>query len=181
MTFADLELLRAPSFLAPLTTIIIENPKLEVLLDVKDIPDCALVVWYNKQLDKIPFKGSWKILEFRPTGGKALFSFLDSFFSKNLKQVYANFVLLKQENTPYELLIGMLNKQVLSLLSFKETKTGFSPFQLRKLEGLERLWSQGELVSLLRRLLELEYRVKSGRLDQDTALQSFILGAIGKY
>ncbi|OGY27762.1 MAG: hypothetical protein A2802_01395 [Candidatus Woykebacteria bacterium RIFCSPHIGHO2_01_FULL_43_29] len=180
LTYYDLELLRAPNFLGAVQTIIVENPKIEILENLKDITDASLVIWYNKKLDKIPLKGAWKILEFRPTGGKALFNFLDSFFTKNLKQVYINLPLLKQSNTPYELIAPSLNKQVLSLLSYKESKVGFSPFQLRKFMDFDKFWSRSELISLLRRLLELDYRVKSGRLDQDLALHSFILGTIGK-
>src|SRR3989344_5587321 len=42
LTYYDLELLRAPNFLGAVQTIIVENPKIEILENLKDITDAAI-------------------------------------------------------------------------------------------------------------------------------------------
>ena len=165
-----------PSLLESEKTIIIENPSLDLLSSVSNAPGVNLIAWFGKKLEKISLPTPpWRVSEFTAYESKILYTFLDNFLAKRLPLVLLNLKALEKEGAPFELVLGALNRQVVSLIDFKDKKASLHPYQAKKFTSFSPLWNTPELFTLLKRMLDLDYDVKSGRLREDLGLFKLIL------
>ncbi len=118
----------------------------------------------------------------------ALFAFIRNLLLKNKKNALKSY----QELTEYEVdifsIIGLIGSQLRLIYQIKlliEKKYTFeeianklnlkSTYQVKKLSEYSYDYSYIELAKLIKEIAELDYKIKSGRVDQNIALDMFIL------
>lgn len=175
LSFEQLQPFLEPTLLAGKKTVILENPKEESLTKFTDKANLDLIVWYGKKLEKINLAQiQWRMVEFKNLESKTLYRFLDSFFAKGGKQALFYFHRLKNEQVPFEVIVGSLNRQAVNLLHYKDKSLSFSAYQQKKLASISDKWSVLGLKDMIKKLLEVDFCVKSGRLEPEIALNRFL-------
>ncbi len=136
-----------------------------ILYIARGMYDSDLVLWDDKDvtaavLKKLP---KAKVQSFKPS--LSVFRFVDSIGIATSVVLLEQFhTLLKEE--PAEILFVMIVRQFRNLLLLKDPQQGkpspLPPWQASKLSSQLRVFSQEKLVANYRKLLDIDYKIKSG-------------------
>lgn len=120
-----------------------------------------------------------------PTPQSSVFDLLDAAFSGNTKKAMALYEEQRQQQVEPQAIMGMIAWQVHILTVVKANeKLGadgissaakLSPFVVRKTLGLSRSMSLKEVKDLLKKVLDLDIKLKSQIIDADDALRHLLL------
>ena len=107
-----------------------------------------------------------------------LFKFLENIGSKPVSELLPQFHVLLKTNEP-ELIFTMIVRQFRFLLMVKEEEgnvIGLPDWQYYKYKSQSRFFTFQELVSLYRKLLDIDHRTKTGKtpLKKDQLLDIFL-------
>ncbi len=111
-----------------------------------------------------------------------LWKFLDFVGNKSKKNAFREFIKLTTYENNAQLLIAMLNRELRLLYSYKYAKQNGSdlrelkmaPFILRKTAEKSGKYSLKEIEDMFTKLFETDLSIKSGLLDEHTALTLFL-------
>ncbi len=136
-----------------------------------------LVIWLSDDLDTIP-KWVGKNLSFKLTENVSTFKLADLVFSGQEKQALLVLKNLLQKNTPMELLIGSLVRQ-LRLINFaledEVEKVSRNSFLQGKIKDQARKWSKRKVKSAGLRLLKADLSIKKGLLPANLVFSKLII------
>lgn len=122
-----------------------------------------------------------------------IFKMMDAVLEGRKKDAYRYLEVLERKNTPRRQIYGMLSKQYRNLFhmklmqaensgaeeiaaTFRELEgRALHPFVIQKLVGMSKKMEMKELKKLQMQLLDMDFRMKSGRMDGDLALDLLIL------
>ncbi len=117
--------------------------------------DSKKIKYYKQFFNKSDYK-SYKLTPY-------LFYFLDNFYIGNFNKCleYLNKALLK---TAPELVFYMFKRRVRELLLLKQNRLvgNYQPWQLSKLKGQLKTWSEKKLISVYKTLYKIERGIKTG-------------------
>lgn len=125
-----------------------------------------LIFWENKKLENLKtlkFSKQISILSFNYDGN--IFTFLDSIGRISLKEIYTSFHSLLRVND-VEIIYAMLVRQFRILLMVKESKInniGLADWMYYKFKKQSASFKLKELISVYRRMLNLDYQLKTGQ------------------
>ena len=176
------------SLIATDKTIIIENfLKRKIGKEKKEIQeflfkkkfDYDVILWEDKELERAKISSLPKTVAVYKFDYPAnLFKFLDSLGSSPVKKLLEEFHFLAHTSDP-ELLYTMLVRQFRFLLMVKDENTnltGIPDWQFYKFKSQSKYFSFVVLLSLYRRLLNIDYQFKTGRtpLNKSKLLDLFL-------
>lgn len=142
--------------------VVLENPNEEFLTNpVLNNSQAALVVWFDKELKKLP--PNWQILFFPEAKEVSIFPLLD-LLAAGKKEAFLELRKLKNLDTQY--LITMIFYLLRSLVA---TPKNAPSFVRNKLAKQRARFKEGELAALYRFVLEVDFKIKSGLLENDQA------------
>lgn len=136
-----------------------------------------IIIWVDKKIGTSSYKA--KILEFKDSSPNPNFKLSDCFANRDLKGCLKELANLGKVKTPSELIIGILARQVRLLLQLKdEDPSGINPYVVSKLRPLLGKWENSELKTGLEKLLELDHKIKAGKMDPGTGLFNYIVETV---
>lgn len=167
-------LLNQETLLADKELLVIENFSLPKDNPFKEIP-LDLVIW----LDKETVVPKWvdKVFSFKEREQVNNFKLADAIGYGQEKVALQTLGKLLQKNTPPELIIGSIVRQLrLILLIFedKKEKISTSSFVTQKITDQARNWNRRKLRSALLLTLKTDLEIKSGKLTAENALAILI-------
>ena len=115
------------------------------------------------------------------------FKFIDAVMSRNIKDIFSIYDDLKVQKVEPIMLFSMISKEIRNTLLVKKMIKSFNKrdmmstldikfdFQLDKYMNNSYQFSETEMEGFLLQLCELDYKIKTGQLNKDRALQLFLL------
>jgi len=127
--------------------------------------DPDVIFWENTEIEKIKLSRLPKnITVYKFDYPANLFKFLDSLGFASSRELLQKFQILNKVNDP-ELIFTMLVRQLRYLIIVRDDdkNTGsLPPWQYFKFKSQSRIFTQEKLISLYRKLLQLDFQMKSG-------------------
>lgn len=131
-----------------------------------------IIIWLDKKLTTTTLKG--KVLEFKDTT-QTNFKLADAFTRRDLKGALQELGTLFKEKTPAELIVGLLTRQMKLILQIKSGDlAGINPYVIQKIKIHQGKWSKEDLLKGFEELLLVDQRIKTGRMDSQSALFNFL-------
>ncbi len=163
-----------PTLLSEDQLIILENPE-DLDLDSSIINhQSSIIIWFDKELSEkskiLQFikENKGEILYFPPEKELTIFPFLDLLAARDPK-AYLELKNLQKTHEKFsdnQYLITMILYQLRNLISLSKTAP---PFVRQKLEKQRRNFTRDELVNLYKYVLETDFKIKSGLIENPQA------------
>lgn len=123
-----------------------------------------VVIWTDKIVENPPKE--FKVLEFKENFKTNAFRLADAAAERDLKKSLQILADLQNYKIPPELIIGALSREFRLLLATveKENLSGTPDFVKEKLKKQVLNWNKEEVIKVLNKILELDQRIKTGRV-----------------
>lgn len=122
----------------------------------------------------------------RITGSESkgdIWKFLDYLFDKNIEKAYSEYKKLSSHEDVTQLILSLIEKELRNIYIYQISKEdpdlakdlGIHPFVFKKLKGKASRFSIDKVKELTNKLIQSDYDIKTGNVEQNAAIQNFIL------
>lgn len=145
--------------------VIVENPPADLKLDSLILNNClTLVLWFDNEVDTKKWPG-FEAMFFPESREVSVFPFLDSLAIQD-KKAFLEAEKLKKANFDIHYLLTMV---FYLLRNLANTPKNAPQFVKEKLIRQRKNFSQDKIVRLYKKMLEIDFKIKSGLLGKDQA------------